>query len=114
MAFHRFRYSLGSLYHPRMSAPKSAYELAMEKLRKKDAETGTETQVLTDAQRAEIAEAKNVYESRVAERRIMHQSAIAGVFDPTEREERETELRRDLERFASDRDAKIKKIRSGS
>ena len=86
----------------------------MEKLRKKDAETGTETQVLSDAQRAAIAEARSVYESRVAERRIMHQSAVAGVFDPAEREERETELRRDLERFASDRDAKIKTIRAGS
>jgi hypothetical protein len=101
-------------YHALMSEPKSAYELAMEKLRKKDAETGTETQVLSDAQRAEIAEARSVYESRVAERRIMHQSAIVGLFDPAEREERDTELRRDLERFASDRDAKIKKIRAGS
>jgi hypothetical protein len=94
-----------------MSAPKSAYELAMEKLRKKDAEAGVEEQVLTDAQREAIAEARSVYESRVAERRIMHQSAVVGVFDPAEREERDLELRRDLERFASDRDAKIKKIR---
>ena len=93
-------------------APKSAYELAMEKLKKKDAEAGVETQVLTDAQRAEIAEAKSVYEARVAERRIMHQSTIAGVFDPAELQERESELRRDLERFASERDAKIRKIRS--
>jgi hypothetical protein len=92
--------------------PKSAYELAMEKLKKKDAEEGVETQVLTDAQRAEIAEAKSVYEARVAERRIMHQSTIAGVFDPAQLQERETELRRDLERFASERDAKIRKIRS--
>jgi hypothetical protein len=94
-----------------MSAPKSAYELAMEKLKKKDAAAGIEEQVLTDVQRQAIAEARSVYESRVAERRIMHQSAIAGVFDPAEREERDLELRRDLERFASDRDAKIKKIR---
>jgi hypothetical protein len=94
-----------------MSEPKSAYELAMEKLRKKDAETGTETQVLTDDQRTAIAEARSVYESRVAERRIMHQSAMLSVFDAAEREERETELRRDLDRFASERDAKIRKIR---
>lgn len=92
--------------------PKSSYELAMEKLKKQDAEAGVETQVLTDAQRAEIAEAKSVYEARVAERRIMHQSSVAGVFDPAELQERESELRRDLERFASERDAKIRKIRS--
>jgi hypothetical protein len=93
-------------------APKSAFELAMEKLKKKDAEAGVEAQVLTDAQRAEIAEAKSVYDARVAERQIMHRSSTAKVFDPAELQERETELRRDLERFASDRDAKIKKIRS--
>ena len=93
-------------------APKSAFELAMEKLKKKDVEAGVEAQVLTDAQRTAIAEAKNVYEARVAERRILHQSAVLAVFDPAELAERERELRRDLERFASDRDAKIKKIRS--
>jgi hypothetical protein len=94
-------------------APKSAYELAMEKLRQKDREAGIEEQVLTDEQRAAIAEARNVYDSRVAERRILHRSAIASIFDPAQLEERETEFRRDLERFASDRDAKIRKIRSG-
>jgi hypothetical protein len=94
-------------------APKSALEIAMERLKKKDAEAGVTEQPLTDAQRAAIAEARNVYESRVAERRILHQAAIAGVFEPAEREERDAELRRDLERFATDRDAKIRKIRAG-
>jgi hypothetical protein len=93
-------------------APKSAYELAMEKLKKKDAESGVEAQVLTDAQRTAIADAKSLYEARVAERRIMHQSSVAGVFDPAELQAREIELRRDLERFASERDAKIQKIRT--
>ncbi len=97
---------------PMSDGPKSAFELAMEKLKKKDVEAGVEAQVLTEAQRAAIAEAKNVYDARVAERRILHQSAVLSVFDPAELAERETELRRDLERFASDRDAKIKKIRS--
>ena len=92
-------------------APKSAFELAMEKLKKKDAESGVEAQALTDSQRAAIADAKSLYEARVAERRIMHQSAILSIFDPAELEERATELRRDLERFASERDSKIQKIR---
>ena len=94
-------------------APKSALELAMERLKKRDAEAGVTEQTLTDAQRAAIAEARNVYESRVAERRILHQSAIAVVFEPAEREERDAEFRRDLERFATDRDVKIRKIRAG-
>jgi hypothetical protein len=96
-----------------MAGPKSAYELAMEKLRKKDAEAGVEEQVLTDAQRAAIAEARSLHDSRVAERRIMHQSAVSSVFDPAELEEHEKGFRRDLERFASERDAKIKRIRAG-
>jgi hypothetical protein len=93
-------------------APKSAFELAMEKLKKKDAEAGVEEQVLTDAQRSAIADARSLHDSKVAERRILHASAMRSVVDPAEREQREAELRRDLERFASERDAKIRKIRS--
>jgi hypothetical protein len=96
-----------------MNAPKSAYELAMEKLRKKDADAGVEEQILTEEQRQAIAEARSLHDARVAERRIMHQSTMLGLLDPAEREEREAEFRRDLERFASDRDAKIRKIREG-
>lgn len=92
-------------------APKSALELVMERLKKKDAEAGVQETPLSDAQRAAIAEARSMYESRVAERRIMHDSAVASIFDPAEREEREAELRRDLERFESERDAKIRRIR---
>jgi hypothetical protein len=94
-------------------APKSSFELVMERLRKKDAESGVEETSLTAEQRAAIAEARNVCEAAVAQRRIMHASAIAGVFDPAERAERDEELRRDLERYQSDRDAKIAKIREG-
>ena len=91
--------------------PKSAYELAMERLRKKDAEAGVEETSLTDEQRKAIAEVRSIYDSRVAERRIMHQSAMLSTFDPEAAAEREAEFRRDLERFASERDAKIKRIR---
>jgi hypothetical protein len=94
-----------------MEAPKSALELAMERLKKKDAEAGIEQKTLTNEQRAEIAEARSLYESRVAERRIMHQSQTAAVFDPQELEVRQEELRRDLAQFESDRDARIRKIR---
>jgi len=92
--------------------PKSSFDLVMERLRKKDAEAGTEQTPLTDAQRAAIAEARSVYEAQVAERKIMHRSTVAGVFDPAELEERHSELRRDLERFERERDEKIKRIRA--
>jgi hypothetical protein len=93
--------------------PRSALEIVMERLRKKDADAGVEEMTLTDEQRASIAEARSVYDARVAERRIMHQSEAATVFDPAEREQLQELLRRDLERFASDRDAKIRRIREG-
>jgi hypothetical protein len=93
--------------------PRSSLEIVMERLRKKDAESGVEETPLTDDQRTGIAEARNIYESKVAERRILHSSALATVFDPAEREQLDQLLRRDLERFESDRDARIKRIREG-
>jgi hypothetical protein len=92
-------------------APKSAIDIVMERLRKKDADAGTEQRPLTDAQRAAIAEARSVYEAQVAERRIMHQSTIAGLFDPAILDERDGEFRRDLDRFERERDEKLKRIR---
>lgn len=95
-------------------APKSAIDIVMERLRRKDAEAGiAQQQPLTDEQRAAIAEARTRYDVRVAERKIMHASAVAGVFDPAERAERDDELRRDLDRFERERDEQIKRIREG-
>ena len=95
-------------------APKSAYEIAMERLRKKDAETGAVEQKLTDEQKAAIAEARSVYEARVAERQILHRDKQLTTFDPAEAEKMEEEYRRDMDRFATDRDAKIRRIREGA
>jgi hypothetical protein len=92
-------------------SPKSAVELAMERFRKQDAEAGVVETHLTDAQRDAIAEVRRVHQARVAERKIMHQSAILGVMDPAERDERDGELRRDLDRFERERDEQVKKIR---
>ena len=91
--------------------PKSALDLVMERLRKKDAESGSAPTPLTDAQRAAIAEVRSIYESQAAERRIMHQSEVAGVFEPDQLAERDAEMRRDLERYERERDEKIKRIR---
>ena len=93
------------------NAPKTAYELAMERLRKKDADAGIVHESLTDEQKAEIAEVRRVAEARTAELKILHQSALAAVFDPTERESIETAHRADLQRVADDRERKIGKIR---
>jgi hypothetical protein len=92
-------------------APKSAYELAMERLRKKDQAEGVSERPLTDEQREAIAEARRVAEARHAEREILYQSAIARIADPDAAAVLEQEYRRDRERIASDRDQKIASIR---
>jgi len=98
---------------PDDSAPKSAYELAMERLRKKDREEGVAERPLTPAERDAIAEARKVGEARLAEREILHASKMRGVIEPEAREALEQEYRRDRERIISDRDRKIEEIRRG-
>lgn len=93
------------------NAPKTAYELAMERLRKKDADAGIVHESLTDEQRAAIAEVRQVAEARTAELKILHQSAMAAVFDPAERERLDAAHRTDLQRVADDRERKIARIR---
>jgi hypothetical protein len=95
-------------------APKSAYELAMERLRRKDREEGVDDRPLTAEQRQAIAEARQVAEAKLAEREILHQSAVKGVMDPESREKLEEEYRRDRDRITNDRDRKIATIRSGT
>lgn len=95
-------------------APKSALELAMERLKKQDAADGFVEQTLTDAQKAAIAEARSIYESRVAELQILHRQKQLTTFEAPEIAKIEEEYRRDMDRFASDRDAKIRKIRAGT
>jgi hypothetical protein len=90
---------------------KSAYELAMERLRQKDAEAGIESKPLTDAQKAAIAEVRNFYEAKMAEQEVLHQSALRVTFDPEARATLDAQYRRDRERYASERDSKIEKIR---
>ena len=91
---------------------KSAVELAMERLRKKDADAGIESRPLTDAQKAAIAETRNFYEAKLAERDVLHQSTLRRTADPAERDALEQEYRRDRERLSSERDAKIARIRA--
>ena len=92
-------------------APKSAYELAMERLRKKDQEAGVEERRLTHEERAAIADIKKVYEARLAEREILHKSKLATTPDPEARETLEMEYRRDRERIVSERDRKLQEAR---
>lgn len=93
--------------------PKSAYELAMERLRKKDAEAGIVEMPLTDAQKAAIADARSFCDAKLAELQILHMPKLAAAVDPAVRLQLEDEYRRDMARITDERDRKIARIRQG-
>jgi hypothetical protein len=94
-------------------APKTAYEIAMERLRKKDAEAGIERAPVTEGQKTAIAEVRNFYEAKLAEIEVLRQSKRRGIADPAALAEHDEVYRRDRERLLAEREAKIEKIRRG-
>ena len=94
-------------------APKTAYEIILERLKKKDRDEGVLDRPVTDEQREKIAELRKVYEARLAEREILYQSARRKAKDLEELDKLEEEYRRDRERTASERDRKIDEVRAG-
>ena len=93
--------------------PKSAYELAMERLRKKDQEAGEDDRPLSDEQKSAIAEIRSFYKSKTAEIEILHQAALRKAQTREEIDTLNANFRRDGERLASERDRKIAGIRKG-
>jgi hypothetical protein len=92
--------------------PKSAIELAMERLRQNDADRGVADKPRSERQKADIAEVRSVHASKVAELEILHRSKIAGLYDPAERAEADTNYHRDLQRLNDDVERKIDRIRA--
>jgi hypothetical protein len=91
--------------------PKSAVELAMERLRQKDADSGVVERPPTEEQKAAIADARSLHASKLAELEILHRSTMAGVFDPAARVQAEADYRREIGRINEDLERKIGKIR---
>ena len=90
---------------------KTAYELAMERLRKQDQEAGIEARTVTDEQKAEIAEVRRVYKARIAQEEVMFGSQLRNTVDPGERDTLQLQLRHERERLTSEQETKIDKIR---
>jgi hypothetical protein len=93
-------------------APKSALELAMERLRKKDAEQGIGDRSLSEEQKAEIASVRQNYSAKLAQEDILFKSRLPGVREYEERLKLEEGHRREMQRLNEDRDRKIEKIRN--
>lgn len=92
--------------------PKSAFELAMERLNRKDTEAGVEQRRMTDRQKAAIAEVRNLYSAKLAQEEVMHKSALMQSYDPLARAELEAQYQRERERLVRERDGKVERIRN--
>ncbi len=92
--------------------PKSAFDLAMERLHAADRESGAKETPLTAKQKEDIAEARRVATSRLAEREILFRDAMMKTRDPAEREKAGQEYQVDRQRIEDDRDKAIDAIRS--
>ena len=90
--------------------PLSAVEIAMARMKARDREHGEEVVVLTDEQKAQIADARSMHASKVAQLEILHASKGA-VLDPDERGRLEAEYRDELRRLGEDLERRIDKIR---
>ena len=92
-------------------APKSALELAMERLKKQDVERGVNERALTEDQKKEIADVRKTYGAKLAQEEILYKSKTAGYIEPEARRALDDNYRRDVERLTHERDRKIEKIR---
>lgn len=86
---------------------KSAYEIAMSRL-----EAKSPTVKINEAQKTELAEIDNLYQSRIAERRIFLEGEIRKA-DPIVKDELLRELAGEIARLEEERDAKKEKVRGG-
>ena len=92
-------------------SPRSAYEIAMERLRQKDVRDGVDHQPRTDEQKAAIADIRSLYDAKIAQAEVMHRSAVVGILDEDARVRVDEEYQRDRARLQAERDARIEKIR---
>lgn len=93
-------------------APKSAYEIAMERLRKKDKESGEKEPSITKAQRSALSEIRKTYEAKLAEREILHKADLRKAKDAESHAALEEAYRHDRQRLVAERDSKLEAVRS--
>ncbi|MCZ6672018.1 MAG: hypothetical protein O7C75_03670 [Verrucomicrobia bacterium] len=92
---------------------KSAYELAMERL---NAESPNQDTKLTDAQKEELADLDNKYKARIVERKISFEKRISDASakgDFQDVASAQEELKIDIERIESNREAAKENVRQG-
>ncbi len=90
---------------------KSAYELAMERLKAEERAAGTEEAPLDNKQKEAIAEARRIASARLAEREILFKDALKKAAEPEAREKAEAEYRIDRQRIEDDCERAVEAIR---
>jgi hypothetical protein len=93
-------------------APKTAYELAMERLQAAEPK-GAKQRPLTAKQKEAIAEARRAATARLAEREILFKDAMKKTADPAEREKAESNYVTDRRRIDEDCERQVEAIRKG-
>lgn len=95
--------------------PKSAFEIAMEKLKKRDQERGEDGPTpLSEAQKRDIAAIRKKYEARLAEMEILFNSNRAKALgDPEALQKLEEEYQQERRRAGEEREAEIAAVRRG-
>jgi hypothetical protein len=93
---------------------KSAYDLAMERLRAQDREAGVEdSKPLSKKQKEAIAELRRKARARLAELEILHRKDLATAADPEKLTELEERYETDRRRVASSLESGVARVRRG-
>jgi len=94
---------------------KSAYEIAMDRLRAEDREAGVEaSEPLTDEQKQEIARLRQEARAKLAELEILHRDAVSAVLeDPEKLQKVEEQHRIDRARVDSRLESAVARVRQG-
>jgi molecular chaperone GrpE (heat shock protein) len=94
--------------------PKSAFDIAMARLDAMDREAGIVETPLSEAQKKEIAEARQTCAAQIAQLEILLRDALHKTGDPEARTRLEAEFQTDRRRAEEDRDRAIERIRRGA
>lgn len=92
---------------------KSAFELAMERLRRQDGKDPV-SQPLSEAQKREIGALRDTYRARRAEKEILHRAAreqARRACDPEKTRQLEDGFARDMARLAEEEEAAVRRLR---
>lgn len=90
---------------------KSAYELAMERLKAEDKKSGVEHKPLTDKQKQRIEELRQEAKAKLAELEILHRKQLDAATDPEKLAETEEHYKIDRSRVESQLASAIARVK---